>query len=43
MQNDGRSLDKEMILVFNGGTCFFNLKYDSVRKEFFDLFINGVG
>jgi hypothetical protein len=36
-----RDLSKEIIRVFDGGSCFFSLKYDPERNEFFDLFING--
>ncbi len=35
------SLDKEIIAVCDGGSCFFNLKYDPVSREFFGLIING--
>ncbi len=35
------SPDKEIIVVMDGGSCFFNLKYNPLNKEFFDLFING--
>ncbi len=36
-----QSPDKEIIVVMDGGSCFFNLKYNPLSKEFFDLFING--
>ena len=36
-----RDLSKEIIQVFDGGTCYFSLKYDPKRKTFFDLLING--
>jgi len=38
---DQQRLDKEIIVILDGGSCFFNLKYDPLRKAFFDLFING--
>ena len=38
---DQERLDKEIIVILDGGSCFFNLKYDPLRKAFFDLFING--
>jgi hypothetical protein len=41
VQRDRERLDKEIIIIFDGGSCFFNLKYDPVRKLFFDLMING--
>lgn len=34
-------LDKEMVIIFDGGSCYFNVKYDPSQKGFFDLFING--
>jgi len=40
-RSDRERLDKEIIVIFDGGSCFFNLKYDPLRKGFFDLFING--
>jgi len=41
IQSDRQRLDKEMIIIFDGGSCFFNLRFDPDRNEFFDLFING--
>ena len=38
---DRHTLDKQIIVILDGGSCFFNLKYDPGRKVFFDLFING--
>ncbi len=29
------------VFVFDGGPCFFNLKYDPQKKQFFDLMFNG--
>jgi hypothetical protein len=37
---DRHTLDKQIIVILDGGSCFFNLKYDPLRKTFFDLFIN---
>ncbi len=39
--NHQQALDKQIIVILDGGSCFFNLKYDPKRKVFFDLFING--
>jgi len=41
VQGDRQRLDKEIVIIFDGGSCFFNVKYDPLRKGFFDLFING--
>ena len=38
---DQQRLDKQIIVILDGGGCFFNLKYDPGQKVFFDLFING--
>jgi hypothetical protein len=38
---DRQTLDKQIIVILDGGSCFFNLKYDPGQKVFFDLFING--
>ncbi len=34
-------LSKRMVLVEDGGTCFFDLKYDPQKKQFYGLYING--
>ena len=34
-------LSKRMVLVEDGGTCFFDLKYDPGEKRFYGLYING--
>ena len=34
-------LSKRMVLVEDGGTCFFDLKYDPGEKRFYSLYING--
>lgn len=34
-------LSKRMVLVLDGGTCFFDLKYDPEKKQFYGLYING--
>jgi hypothetical protein len=36
-----RPLDKEIIRVRDGGTCFFNVKYDPKRRQYYDLVFNG--
>ena len=41
VQRDRQRLDKEMIVIFDGGSCFFNVKYDPSQKTFFNLLING--
>ncbi len=38
----GSDLSVRFIEVYDGGTCYFNLKYDPEKKEFYDLIINGV-
>ena len=35
------SLDKEMLIVFDGGKCYFTLKYDKNKRVFYQLIING--
>ena len=35
------SPNREMVLVFDGGSCFFNVKYDSKKNQFFEFSING--
>jgi hypothetical protein len=35
------SLQSRMIRVFDGGTCFFNLKFDPQKQRYYDLVING--
>ena len=39
--NDQQTLHKQIIVILDGGSCFFNLKYDPSQKVLFDLFING--
>jgi hypothetical protein len=40
--NDSQwQLKKRMLTVSDGGTCFFNLKYDPENNIFFGLLING--
>lgn len=34
---------QKMVFVFDGGACFFSVKYDPDKGRFFDLFINGDG
>jgi len=38
---DRQRLSKEIIYVMDGGSCYFNVKYDPLKKTFFDLYING--
>lgn len=33
---------KEFVRTFDAGPCYFNLKYDPVKREFFGLQFNGV-
>lgn len=32
---------KDFVLVMDGGSCFFQFKYDPRKGEFFDLRVNG--
>ena len=41
--DDGDQLDKQLLQVTDGGTCFFSLKYDPENDQFFDLLVNGDG
>jgi hypothetical protein len=41
VSTDRHTLDKQIIVILDGGSCFFNLKYDPGQKVFFDLIING--
>jgi hypothetical protein len=36
-----RDLAKELVLVRDGGSCYFNAKYDPERRQFYELMING--
>jgi hypothetical protein len=40
-QRDRQGLDKKIVIIFDGGSCYFNVKYDPSQKVFFALFING--
>jgi hypothetical protein len=40
--DSGSDLSARFIEVLDGGTCYFSLKYDPEKKEFYDLLINGV-
>lgn len=33
----------QFVLVLDGGACYFRVKYDPAKKEFFDLEFNGDG
>ncbi len=35
------NLEKRVIFVFDGGPCFFNLRFDPKRKQYYGLAING--
>ena len=35
------NLSKAFVFVHDGGSCFFQLKYDPVADKFFGAFING--
>jgi len=37
----GVNLEHSFVLVDDGGSCFFDLKYDPAADTFFDAFING--
>jgi hypothetical protein len=37
----GWNLEQRMIMVLDGGSCFFRLKFDPERRQYFDLTING--
>ncbi|HJY76482.1 MAG TPA: hypothetical protein VKE95_07610 [Burkholderiales bacterium] len=34
-------LEEELMTVLDGGTCFFNLKYDPSKRQYYDLVFNG--
>src|SRR2546425_735 len=36
-----RDLTKEIVLVLDGGSCYFNAKYDPERRQYYELLING--
>ena len=38
--HEGRPLDQQMVVVSDGGTCFFSLKYDAETGLWFDLVIH---
>lgn len=41
VNDSAQHVNKEMVVAFDGGTCFFSLKYDPKENRFFDLLING--
>ncbi len=43
IEADDRPLNKLMLFALDGGSCFFNLRYDPVHSKFYDLVINGEG
>ena len=34
-------LDKQLVRVLDGGTCYFHAMYDSQRHRYYEVFING--
>jgi hypothetical protein len=36
-----RDLATEIVLVLDGGSCYFNAKYDPKRRQYYELLING--
>jgi hypothetical protein len=36
-------LNKRMVMVTDGGSCFFNVKYDPEKNQFFELLVNNEG
>ena len=41
VNNDKPNPTKQMVFVLDGGACFFNVKYDPDKNQFFELVING--
>jgi hypothetical protein len=39
----GDNWRNEIIVVFDGGSCYFNLKINLTTNKFYDLIINGLG
>jgi len=37
----GVNLKNDFVIVLDGGSCFFQLKYDPTMDKFYDAFING--
>jgi hypothetical protein len=37
----GLNLSRDFVLVHDGGSCFFRLKYNPDTDKFYDAFING--
>ena len=40
---DDRDWKKEIILVMDGGNCYFQLKINLTTKKYFDFYVNGNG
>jgi hypothetical protein len=36
-----RNLNKDIVLVKDGGSCFFQLKYDPISNKFYEAYVNG--
>ena len=34
-------LEKQIVRVLDGGTCFFNIKFDPKRGQYLEFFVNG--
>lgn len=39
----GRNWKKQMIMVEDGGACYFNLKINLTNKKYDELMVNGIG
>ena len=35
------NLNEEIVQIFDGGNCYFNVKFDPIKKVFFNLIVNG--
>ena len=35
------NLEKQVVVIFDGGSCFFHLKFDPQTRRYYDLIING--
>ena len=39
--DDSIDLHQELVVVLDGGNCYFTVKFDPTTNVFFDLFVNG--
>jgi len=39
--NDSQDLTERFVVVLDGGTCFFEVKYDPKSQRFYDLLVHG--